>query len=166
MTTPVRVTGPNTTSTELVYATVRQVLIAYVHPDTRVTLEQLLSASSEDRVWVRAMPSPAKFPYVALRLSRANSGASNSYRERAQLEIQVVGRPESQGPLVMSIADLVDAAFLGYKEPTSGLMFSRERTRDTVPQFGEPADKNVVVERLVFDLVIWPLLLLNLRPNL
>lgn len=155
------INAPDTSTTELIYETLRRAILTYEGPSGESVSQPF---GGEERVWVRAAPSPTVFPYIVLRLSRAPGGA-NGYRERCSLEVQVIGRPESQQPLVLALADLVDACFLGYAEPASGLSFSRERTRDTLPQFLEPADKTVVGELMRYSLFIWPLVSLNLRPN-
>lgn len=155
---------PNTNSTQAVYATLRDAINSYVYPPNGLSVASALG-NDDDRVFVRAAPSPAPFPYITLRLTRVSSGAYNGYREECVLEVQVIGRPASQLPLVMQIADLIDGCFLGYAQPNSGLMFSRQRQRNTLPQFQTPADNTVVGEQMLFDVVIWPLVLLNLRPN-
>jgi hypothetical protein len=164
MTAPSQIVTPDTSSTEAIYATLRAALIAYERPPNGTTIRSLCG-SDTNRVHVWAPPPSTPFPYLCLRLTRASGGAYNGYRETAQLEIQCIGRPESQLPLVQACMDIVDGAFLGYAEPGSGLMFSRERTRDTIPRFTEPADANAVGELSRFSFVFWPRVLTDLRPN-
>lgn len=156
---------PSTVSTTAIYATFRAAIAEYVRPTDNVTLDQLLETNALDRIHVRAAPGRPQFPYITLRLSTTTLGAYNGYRQEGILEVQVVGKPESQLPLVEAIADLINGCFLGYKQPNSGLIFSRQSTRTTIPQFTDPADMNVVCEQLQFDVTLWPKLLTDLRPN-
>lgn len=156
--------APDTSSTEAIYATLRQAILNYERPPNAVSIASL-TGTDQNRVHIWAPPPKTLFPYVCLRLSRSSGGAYNGYRETATLEIQCIGRPESQLTLVQAMMDVIDGCFLGYKEPGSGLMFSRERTRDTIPRFTEPADANVVGEISRFSFVLWPKVLTDLRTN-
>jgi len=154
---------PSTASTEAIYATLRADMLAYQRIPDGITIQMLMGG--EARVYVRAAPPTVKFPYIAMRLQRQSSGAYNGYREACMLEIQCIGRPESQLVLVSQIMDVVDGLFLGYRQPNAGLMFSRERARQTIPQFSQPADKDVVGEIAQYQLILWPQVLTDLRPN-
>ena len=69
------------------------------------------------RVYVRAAPTNVVFPYLTLRLTRTSLAAYNGYRETALLEVQAIGKPESQLPLVESAMDLVDQCLTAYTRP-------------------------------------------------
>lgn len=142
---------PSTASTTQIYATIRQVLLAYVSPSN-----SRLTDIIQDRIWVRSPYANAVFPYVTIRLDRTSLAAYNGYRETAVLEVQAVGKPESQLPLVESVMDIIDQCLTAYTDARSGLMVGRSRTRQTVPMLTDPADESVVGVIANYDLFLWP----------
>lgn len=145
---------PSTASTVQLYATLRQQLLAYESSQTEM-LEDFVG----DRVWVRAAPDNPVFPYLTLRLDRTSLSAFNGYRETAVLEVQAVGRPDSQLPLVESAMDIVDQCLTGLTLSSSGLVVGRSRMRQTIPQMTDPADSAVVGVVSNFELYLWPVVL-------
>jgi hypothetical protein len=144
---------PSTASTVHIYATLRKALLDYVTPGNARLSDYV---GSPERVWVRSQPEPAVFPYLTLLLSRTSEAAYNGYRETAILEVQAIGKPESQLPLVESAMDIVDQCLTAYTNPASGLIVGRSRTRDTVPMFTDPAEASVVGVVARYDLFLWP----------
>jgi hypothetical protein len=112
-----------------------------------------------------AEPSWAQ-PYVVCRLfSRLTSGESHGQRETASLELQVFGRPRgTQAPAVEQVGDILDGWLLQYRSAVAGLVFSKGRSRDTLPTFADPADREVYQIRIVASLVVWPQLLTQYTP--
>lgn len=108
------------------------------------------------RLWKDAAPDTAAYPFGIMRLINR---VSLNERERMDLEVVLYGRPRSQAVAIEDAADLCDAAMLNYRDPTSGLIFSHERQRDTLPPPTDPADREVVQVRLVYSLIVWPILL-------
>ena len=141
----------STASTAQIYKTLRDALLTYDNPN-----DQLLTEFVGERVYVRAAPSSPVFPYLTLRLDRVSLPAFNGYRETAILEVQGVGKPESQLPLVESAMDIVDQAMTSLTASSSGLMVCRGRTRQTVPQLTDPADSSVVAVVANYELFLWP----------
>jgi hypothetical protein len=148
---PGTLTLPSTTSTDAIYGTIRKRLIDYVSPST-----DTLAGFVGTRIWVRSAPADPLFPYLTLRLDRTSLAEFNGYRETASLEIQAVGKPESQLPLVESAMDIVDQALTSYTAATSGLIVGRSRTRQTMPQMTDPADSAVVAVVATYELFFWP----------
>jgi hypothetical protein len=144
---------PSTASTPQIYATLRKALLDYVSPGNARLTDYV---GSPARVWVRAQPGAPVFPYLTLLLSRTSLSAYNGYRETAVLEVQAIGKPESQLPSVEAAMDLVDQCLTAYRNPDSGLMVGRSRTRDTVPLFTDPAEASVVGVIARYDLFLWP----------
>ncbi len=132
---------PSTGSTVQIYATIRAALLGYVTPSGD-TLHTLLGRDAT--IYVRSQPEPPVFPYLTLLLNRTSEAAYNGYRETALLEVQAIGKPESQLPLVESLMDIVDQCLTSYTDPRSGLMVGRSRTRQTVPMFSTPAESATV----------------------
>lgn len=147
---------PSTASTVQIYATIRQALLDYSSPQDERLVDFM---QQEPRVYVRAQPEPAVFPYLTLRLNRVSQAAYNGYRETALLEVQGIGKPESQLPLVESMMDLVDQCLTAWTFTSSGLAVGRSRTRDTIPMFSTPAESQTVAVVGTYTLYLWPVVL-------
>ncbi len=142
----------NTSSTVALYARLRWLMLQYISPSG----QRLVDYLGGERLYVRAQPEPPVFPYLTLLLDRTTTPGFNSYRETATLEVQAIGRPEAQLPLVESAMDIVDQCLLSYTDATAGLTVSRNRRRYTIPQFTDPADSTVVGVVGQYDLYLWP----------
>jgi len=142
---------PSTASTVQIYATIRKVLLDYVSPSSS-RLKDILG----DRAWVRSAPADPLFPYLTLRLDRTSLTAYNGYRETAILEVQCIGKPESQLPVVESAMDIVDQCLTAYTDARSGIMVGRSRNRQTVPMMTDPADSAVAAVIANYELFLWP----------
>lgn len=151
---------PSTASTVQIYATLRQAMLDYVTPQGE-RLATLLGHA--DNVFVRSAPPRVVFPYLSLLLNRTSQPAYNGYRETATLEVQAIGKPESQLPLVESAMDIVDQCLTGYSDPTDGLMVGRSRARNTVPMFSDPAESAIVSVVALYELSLWPSVLTSRR---
>jgi len=145
-----------TSSTVQIYGAIRQALVEYVSPQN-----EMLRAfvGQPERIYVRSAPDGIVFPYMTLLLSRTSLSAFNGYRETAVLEVQAMGKPESQLPLVESAMDIVDQCLTAFTKPTEGLVVGRSRTRQTVPLFSDPAESTVVGVIASYDLFLWPAVL-------
>ena len=151
---PGSLSTPSTASTVQIYATIRDALLAYTSPSG-----DTLADFVDTRIWVRAAPERPVFPYLTLRLDRTSQAAYNGYREVAVLEVQAVGKPDSQLPLVESAMDIVDQCLTALTANNSGLMVGRSRLRQTMPQITEPADSSVAAVVANYDLYLWPVVL-------
>lgn len=145
--------GPSSQSTVQIYAQLRKALLDYVSPQGE-RLRQYIG--EPERVYVRAQPSPVVFPYLTLMLTRASDAAYNGYRETAVLEVQALGRPESQLPAVESAMDIVDQCLTEYTQSSGGLLVIRSRVRNTLPMFSEQADSSVVGVVCSYTMFLWP----------
>lgn len=151
---------PSTASTVQIYATIRQAILNYVSPQG----EQLKNfVGSPERVYVRAAPTNVVFPYLTMLLTRTSLTAYNGYRETAVLEIQALGKPESQLPLIESAMDLVDQCLTAYLYNRDGVMVGRSRTRNTVPLLTDPAEAPLVGVICSYELYLWPSVLTSRR---
>jgi hypothetical protein len=144
-----------TGSTVAIYARIRSLLLAHVTPQG----ERLADYLGSENVWVRAHPQPPTFPYLTLRLDRVSTPWASGYRETAQLEVQAIGQPEAQLPVIESAMDIVDGCLLSLTDNDAGLMVGRTRQRGTIPQFTDPADSTVVGVVATYDLILWPTVL-------
>jgi hypothetical protein len=142
---------PSTASTVQIYSTIRKALLDYVSTDN-----QRLAQFVNDRIYVRSMPTPVQFPYITMLLNRTSLTAYNGYRETVLLEVQAIGKPESQLPLIESAMDIVDQCLTAYTDARSGIMVGRSRNRQTVPMFSDPADASVVGIIATYEFYLWP----------
>jgi hypothetical protein len=151
---------PSTGSTVQIYSTLRKSMLDYVSPQG----ERLKTIVGEpERVYVRAAPTNVTFPYLTLLLNRTSLTAYNGYRETALLEVQAIGKPESQLPLVESAMDLIDQCLTGYVYNVDGIMVGRSRVRNTVPLFTDPAESAIVSVVSTYELYLWPAVLTSRR---
>jgi hypothetical protein len=151
---------PSTSSTVALYATIRATLLAYTSPQGE-RLTDLIG--DPPRLFVRAQPEPVVFPYLTLLLSRTSLAEYNGYRETLSLEVQAMGRPDIQLPTIESAMDIVDQCLTGFTYASDGLMVSRARTRQTIPQFTSPAEQTVVGVIATYTMYAWPALLTSTR---
>lgn len=142
---------PSTASTVQIYSTIRKALLDYVSSD-----DQRLAQFINDRIYVRSQPEPVLFPYITMLLNRTSLSAYNGYRETALLEVQCIGKPESQLPLVETAMDIVDQCLTAYTDPRSGIVVGRSRNRQTIPMFTDPADASVVGVIATYEFFLWP----------
>lgn len=151
---PGRMAVPSTASTVQIYATIRAALLAHVTPGNNRLADFV---GTPPQVWVGMQPSPPVFPYLTLLLDRTTTPGFNGYRETAVLEVQAIGKPDSQRPLVEGAMDVVDDCMTQYLYAASdGLIVCRDRRRQTVPQFTDPAEASVVSVLAQYDLFLWP----------
>ena len=151
----------STDSTDALFTMLRTKLLSFA-PLAGATLMTRLGGTTLNnaRLWKDNIPDNAAYPLGVMRIiNRASSGQYNGERETFNLEIMLYGRPRSQAVAIEDAADVCDQAMLRYSDSTSGLMFSRERQRDTLPAFADPADREVVQVRLVYSAVVWPRML-------
>ena len=157
---PGTVQTPGTTSTVQLYAMLRKAILDYETPQG----ERLVDfVGDPPRVYVRAAPEPPAFPYLTLLLSRTSDSSYNGYRETATLEVQAIGKPESQLPLVESAMDVIDQCMTAMQYAGDGLVVGRSRTRSTVPLFTSPAESATVGVVASYDLYLWPAVLTSRR---
>lgn len=157
---PNKVRTPGTSSTVEIYATIRNAILDYQSPQG----ERLVDFVGDPaRVYVRAAPQTVVFPYLTLLLSRTSDSSYNGYRETATLEVQAIGKPESQLPLIESAMDLVDQSLTALQYAGDGLVVGRSRTRSTVPLFTSPAESATVGVVASYELYLWPAVLTSRR---
>jgi hypothetical protein len=159
-----RIVAPDTSSTYGIYGTLRRALLEYVDPINGQSIASLTGGRSPVYVVANHEQTPV-YPYLTLRLTMVSDTGTNSYRQTANLEVMVLGKPAAQAVTVEALADLCDAALTGYTEMSSGVMCGRGRTRQTVPRFDDPADRDVVAVMLDYTLFLWPRTTTDRAPN-
>lgn len=148
-----------TDSTVNLGTVIRNRLLTFVPKAGGQTLMQKLGGATTDqaRLYRDAPPDTAVYPFAVMRLiNRANDRDYDYEKDPLDVEVMFFGRPRSQAQLMEDCADLADQAMLRWREPTGGLIYSKGRTRDTLPPPVEPADREVVQVRCVYSLAVWP----------
>ncbi len=145
-----------TTSTEALTQQLRTRLLTYQPPAAAATL----TARIGGRLYIDWPPDRAVFPYGIMRLMNGDrDGAYNGERMTAEMEVQLYSNTRVNAVALEGMADVCDMAMLKYVDAGSGLVFSRQGRRDTLPPPSDPADREVVTIRLVYPLRVWPLFL-------
>jgi hypothetical protein len=152
----------STDSSDNLHTQIRNQLLTFAPKGGGPTLNTQLggSATNEGRLYKSQAPDTVLYPFGVMRMiNRLTSGEYNGERESFDLEIMLFGRPRTQGKTIEDAADVFDQAMLRYRDGSSGIIFSRSRQRDTMPQPVDPADREVVQIRLAYACKTWPLYL-------
>lgn len=101
--------------------------------------------------------------YAILRLMNLVTSDAG-LRVRGDVELMCMARPRNPwGAQLEVYADVIDQALhnVAWRDDagTKGLAFMQSRTRDTLPPFPDPVDREVVQVRIVQGIVIWPQML-------
>ena len=108
------------------------------------------------RLYVGQAPDGATYPYGVLTIMRQDTPGFSGYRETWQLELMLYGRPRSTQWDVEACADMADQALLQWESRSQGLAFGGYRSRWTLPPFQDPADREVVQCRCLYEVGVWP----------
>lgn len=149
----------NTTSTAAIYETLRTRALGFT-PASGALAGRSVGQTLAQRFYNGAAPDAATYPYAIARIiNRASAVDGNPERDEFDFEVMVYDRPRTNQVRAEGVADLLDAAFLRYVDPSSGLLFARSRQRDTLPQGAGDAEREVVQVRLLYSFTAWPLAL-------
>jgi len=150
----------NTDSTSSVEKTIRAHLLAYVPADASDTLAVRLgsipnTAADDGKLYIDWAPDkvPAdaeKYPYAVMRLIQARAqGDDGGFSRHAELELHFYHRPRSRAAALKAMADVAEQALRSWAALGDGEIVALNGiTRDRV-FFEAPADREVVLERLV-----------------
>ena len=112
------------------------------------------------RLYIGTAPDNAAFPYAVMRLiNQRQPGAYNGDKEEADFELMIYGNAAAQAKTLEDVADVADQALLRYKDASSGLIFGRERLRDSMSQSGDPSVAAFLAVRCLYSVSIWPIFL-------
>jgi hypothetical protein len=151
----------DTTSLAAVYKGLRAHLLTFAPLGGGPTLADLLGtlpgAGAAGKLYAGAPQEGVTYPYGVLRFAGLSGhGAHRGNRRQGDLETMLYHRPRSMALALEDAADVYEQAMREFADATGGLVFSRAQHRDTVPPFQDPADRELVMVRLVHDVVIWP----------
>ena len=149
------------TGTADIAKTFVQRLGAYVSP-TGATLANALNQGTTPPVFIGQAPDGQTSPYLLLRL--LNQRADGNYRNgRLTFDVEVIVfvRPRSKQQDAEKAADVVLQSMSNWLAApntagTPGLIFGQHFQRDTLPTATEPADRDVVMIRILASCVAWP----------
>jgi hypothetical protein len=145
----------STRKTSELYNLVRTRLLAFVGRDG-----ETVGAVLGTRLFHRQAPADATYPYgVITFLDRPIDPAYNAVREVIQCELQLFDSPRERVDDIEDAADIADAALLRWRYAAIGLVFARERTRNTLPPDDDPEHRDTARVRCVYSLIAWPRLL-------
>ena len=114
------------------------------------------------RAYINRPPDNATYPFAVARLYNYRTDPSfDNTRCTATLELVVFARPRTTAQTAEQIADVLCQAFARMRVATSGILSCNGVTRDTLPEFHEPADSDVTAIRVTAALIVWPILLLG-----
>jgi hypothetical protein len=140
-------------STTALLTTIRTRLLDFVPADGGATLGTRLG----NRLYETQAPADTLSPYGVYRLmNRIETDGFAGMRETGDVEVMLFTRPRSEAATLDAAADVADQALLSWAQVTDGITFARFRTRDMLPPAPDPWDRELVVVRLVFPVVVWP----------
>jgi hypothetical protein len=126
-------------------------------PLVGATLRVRLGGGDGARLYQKGAPDNATFPLGIIRLINDEAGTTNKERVEFDCEIIWHGKDIMQASQLEEIADVCDAAFLRYTDPSSGVIWYRGgRRRDDIPPSTEAANRGMISIRQVFPLIAWP----------
>ena len=117
------------------------------------------------RIYVAHVPDNTAYPFVVVRLQSFKTDQTYSdLRATGQLEVTVFARPRTKAEDAEELTDRILQALVGYSNASRGFVFGTSYTRQTLPMFSEPGDKDVYALRVLFDFACWPLFLTGGTP--
>lgn len=145
----------DTTTSAALYEGVRTHLLDYV-PQGPLASQQTLRQSGH-KVYADAPPDDAAYPYSIIRFMGMVTD-TGGMRERGQLEVMTFARPRKVwAAKIKTYCDIIDQAMHLLTDARGGaLVLSRVRSRDTLPPPPSPADREVVQERQVYGVTVYP----------
>lgn len=148
----------STASTDALYATIRTRILTWPDPTDHVTVQALVS----DLYRISA-PDTASGVYgvMMLGLQKIVDGAEG-IKETAQLEVMLFGRPRKSQAIVEGIGDRVVGALTGWRDGSSGLLYTTDARAQSMPAFNAPADRELVQVRVTATLKMFPVFLTRL----
>lgn len=113
-------------------------------------------AGSAGKLYIDQAPDTVTVPYGVLRaVDWRSEGDDGQFARRAQVELHLMSRPRSAASALKAIADDCERALRSWVDASSGPIRVQGITRATV-FYEEPADREVVLERLLISLYVHP----------
>lgn len=139
-----------TTSSLATLQTIRAHLLAWNTNAVQTAIGTASGAGSDGKLYIDQAPDAVSFPYGVLRiLDRSQLGDDGGYAFRLEVELHLYHRPRVQLSALRGIADLCERALRGYRDLTAGVIVSRNGLTRATILYEEPADRDLVCERLV-----------------
>jgi hypothetical protein len=140
-------------------------LIAYTDDSGR-TLNTLLApiGGGNPRIYTTLAPDGADYPYIVMRKGSSESDQEvGNLRERYDVEVRCMHRARDNEDDLEIIADLVEGAFVTWREssPSLGVSFCQTITRETVAPEQDPPNRDLAEIILVATCISWSIMLSN-----
>ena len=115
-----------------------------------VLLGALAGAGSDGKLYLDQAPDDVTEPYGVLRvLDWRSEGDDGGFARRLELELQLRTRPRSAATALHALADQCERALRAWRDVSSGALVARQGLTRATVFFEAPADREVVLERLL-----------------
>lgn len=146
-----------TTSQLATLQAVRTRLLTWNSNAIKTALGTLSGAGSDGKLYIDQAPDSVTYPYGVLRMADwREQGDDGGFARRCEVELHLVTRPRTNASALKTIADHCERALRAWVDVSAGAIVARRGlTRGTV-LYEEPADREVVLERLLIPLYVHP----------
>lgn len=146
-----------TTSQLATLQAVRSRLLAWSGGAIAAALGTLAGAGSGGKLYIDQAPDTVTVPYGVLRIADWRSeGDDGQFARRVEVELQLLTRPRTNASALKGIADNCERALRAWRDVSSGVLCVRQGLTRATVFFEEPADRDVVMERLLIPLYVHP----------
>lgn len=147
----------STTSQLATLQAIRTRLLTFSGGVVASALGTLAGAGSDGKLYIDQAPDPVSYPYGVLRIVDWRSqGDDGGFARRMQVELQLVARPRAQATALKAIADHCERALRAWSDVSAGPIVATQGLSRATVVFEEPADRDVVLERLLIPLYVHP----------
>jgi hypothetical protein len=107
-------------------------------------------AGSDGKLYIDQAPDDVTYPYGTLRVvDRRSEGDDGGFARRLEVEIHLYHRPRNTASTLKAMADLCERALRAWVDVSSGVIVSRLGIARGSLTYEEPADRELILERLV-----------------
>lgn len=149
-----------TVSTSGIEQVLRTRLLNYVDPDGHTLGD---SDAIGSRLYIDMAPDGTAYPYAEMAIKSPQIRAdSDGLVLVADVEVMFFAKPRGQSAPIKALGDRAVAAFTGFRDATSGLLWFTSATAAVLPRFTPPADAGVMQVRVIGRMECYPELLSRL----
>lgn len=146
-----------TTSQLATLQAIRTRLLSFSGGVVATALGTLSGAGSDGKLYIDQAPDNVTVPYGVLRIADWRSeGDDGQFARRVEVELQLLTRPRTNASALKGIADHCERAMRAWRDVSSGVLCARQGLTRATVLYEEPADREVVLERLLIPLYVHP----------